>query len=133
MTWTTFTPASEQELIAESSMLATLYKNDSWDEVGHSQRSSFLTEGTLIHDISANEAMFIIRAYAVACLFKVSWPQLCRVFLTCSNIRPRSSRSFLVIQTHRKIEVAPCGCTFGKCNHDQWSCAHVCRAQVHLA
>jgi hypothetical protein len=71
MTWTTFTPASEQELIAESSMLATLYKNDSWDEVGHSQRSSFLTEGTLIHDISANEAMFIIRAYSVACLV---WP-----------------------------------------------------------
>ena len=71
MTWTTFTPASEQELFAEASMLAALYKNDSWENVGHSQRSGFLSEGTLIRDIVTNEAMFIIRTYAVACLV---WP-----------------------------------------------------------
>ena len=71
MTWTTFTPASEQHLISEASMLVDLYKNNRWEDAGHSRRSGILTAGTLIRDIDAKQVMFIIRTYAVACLV---WP-----------------------------------------------------------
>ena len=103
MTWTTFTPASEQKLFAESSMLVALYKNDSWEDVGHSQRSGFLTEGTLIRDIAANETMFIIRTYAVACLVWPAKEVFTGVWIADPLLRRLEFRSFFDLTKLREI------------------------------
>ena len=103
MTWTTFTPASEQALISEASMLVALYKNNGWDNVGHSRRTGLLTEGTLIRDIVSHETMFIIRTYAVACLV---WPAklVCKgVWVADPAVKRLEFRSFFDLSNLREI------------------------------
>ncbi|MCP4242916.1 MAG: hypothetical protein GY772_20375 [bacterium] len=70
VTWSTHTPASEQELYAELALMRSMAEKKTWHRVDDAWRASLLPRGGLVRRKADGWTFFVIRNYSVAC---VAW------------------------------------------------------------